>query len=339
MGPAERMRALTIRGPAGLRVSVAVAAVAVAALSLGIVWTAQHGTAVPTPGDSGDVVEVGVVQGQSIPAYLAAARRELAGLTDPSAPPAGDTWALASLDNYVPPGRLPGLLGGAGVAQVYARVPLPGVHTQVVRIPVYRLPADVTAGMAAAAQQRDQEQAEYLRLSGKLTGGGPNDERARHAYDAAARAAAAEATAYRSGCACVFAAVIRAAPAVLQQIADRPGVRVVDPAPEVHSLDSTEFRAPLPEESGTVPVDPSPTPTPVPTGTPGIASPGAAPLVSSLGLPVKPVKSNSPRGSDPVAPDPSATAPEERSAVASAPGTSAAQAVPQAVVSLPPVAS
>ena len=39
--------------------------------------------------------------------------------------------------------------------------------------------------------------------------------------------------------------MIRAAPAVLQQIADRPGVRVVDPAPEVRSLDSTEFRVPL----------------------------------------------------------------------------------------------
>jgi hypothetical protein len=329
VGPAERMRALTIRGPSGLRVSLAVAAVAIAALSLGVVWTAQHGAAAPTPGDSGDVVEVGVVEGQSVPTYLAAARHELAVLTNPSAPPAGDTWALVSLDNYVPPSRLPGLLDRAGVAQVYARVPLPGVQTQVVRIPVYRLPGDVSAGMVAAARQRDQEQAEYLRLSGRLNGQGPTTDRARHAYDAAAQAAGAEATAYRSGCACVFAAVIRAAPAVLQQIADRPGVRVVDPAPEVHSLDSTEFRAPLPEQSGTVPDEPSQTPTPVPTGTPGIASPAATPIVSSLGLPVKPVKSDSPRGSVPVAPDPSASAPEERSAVASAPGASAAQPVPR----------
>lgn len=329
------MRALTIRGPAGLRVSIAVAVVAVVALSLGVIWTARHDSALPAPGDSGDLVEVGVVEGQSIPAYLATSRRELAAMTDPSAPAAGDTWALASLDGYEPPARLPELLGGAGVAQVYARVPLPGVRTQVVRIPVYRLPEDVTAGMAAAARQRDQEQAEYLQLSGKLSGEGPTSDRARTAYDAAARSAGAEATAYRSGCACVFAAVIRAAPAVLRQIADRPGVRVVDPAPEVHSLDSTEFRAPLPEQSGTVPDEPSQTPTPVPTGTPGIASPGAAPLVSSLGLPVKPVKSDSPRGSVPVALDPSAAAPEESTAVASAPGASAAQGV----LSNPPVTS
>jgi hypothetical protein len=321
------MRALTIRGPAGLRVSIAVAVLALVALALGVVWTAQQNDAVPTPGGSGDLVEVGVVEGQSIPGYLAASRRELADLADPSAPPAGATWALASLDNYVPPDRLPALLGEAGVAQVYARVPLPGVQTQVVRIPVYRLPADVTAGMLAAARQRDQEQAEYLRLGGQSGGAGPTSERARRAYEAAARAAGAEAVAYRSGCACVFAAVVRAAPVVLQQIADRPGVRVVDPAPEVHSLDSTEFRAPLPEQAGTVPDQSGRTPTPVPTGTPGIASPAAAPLVSSLGLPVKPVKmkpvemepvkSDSPRGSRRVESDPSATAAEERSAVVS----------------------
>ena len=337
MGPAERMRALTIRGPAGqgdrgLRVSIAVAAVAVVTLLLAVIWTAQRNSGVPTPGDSGDLVEVGVVQGQSVPSYLQAARRELAALTDPSAPPSGDTWALVSLDAYVPPGRLPALLAGAGVAQVYARVPLPAVQTQVVRIPVYRLPQDVTAGMAAAALQRDQEQAAYVQLSGQLEGDGPNEERARRAYGAAAATAGAEANAYRAGCACVFAAVVRAAPAGLQQIADRPGVRVVDPAPEVHSLDNTEFRAPLPEQSGTVPDEPTQTPTPVPTGTAGIASPAVAPLVSSLGLPVT---SDSSRGSRPAAPDPSATAPEERTAVASAPGASAAQAVAGA----PPVAS
>jgi hypothetical protein len=322
------MRALTIRGPAGLRVSVAVAVIAVAALSAGVIWTAQRDGVAPAPGGSDDLVEVGVVQGQSVPTYLAASRKELAALTDPSAPPAGDTWALVSLDAYVPAGRLPALLAGSGVAQVYARVPLPGVQTQVVRIPVYRLPQDVTAGMAAAAAERDQEQAEYRRLSGGLAGDGPNEERARRAYESAAQAAAAEAAAYRSDCGCVFAAVIRAAPPVLQQIAGRPGVRVVDPAPEVHSLDSTEFRPPLPEQTGLATATPTPAPTPVPTGPASIASPAAAPIVSSLGLPVTSVKSDSPPEPRSVVPDLSATASEERTAVASASGASTAQTVP-----------
>jgi hypothetical protein len=332
VGPAGRTRALTIRGPAGLHGWIAAAAVTVVTLSLGVIWTARHDGGTPTPADSGDLVEVGVVQGQSVAAYLRASRQELAALTDPSAPAAGDTWALVSLDAYVPPGRLPALLAGAGVAQVYARVPLPAVQTQVIRIPVYRLPQDVTAGMAAAALQRDQEQAEYLRLGERFKGEGPNEERARRAYGAAASAAGAEATAYRSGCACVFAAVIRAAPAGLRTIADRPGVRVVDPAPEVRSLDNTEFRAPLPEQSGTVPDERTQTPAPVPTGTPGIASPTTTPLVSSLGLPVT---SNSSRRLSFSTPDPSATASEERRAVASASGASAAQRVP----STSPVAS
>jgi hypothetical protein len=278
------MRELTIRGPVGLRVAIAVATASVAALLIGVIWAEQREA--PRGGDTGDLVQVGVVQGQSISGYLGEARRELAGLTNPSAPAAGDTWALVSLDAYVPPERLPAMLSGAAVAQVYARVPLAGVHTQVVRLPIYRLPADVTAGMLEAALQRDQEQAEYLQLSRRLQGDGVNVERARRAYGVAAATAAAEAAAYRSGCACVFAAVIRAAPAGLQAIADRPGVRVVDPAPEIRSLDHTEFRPPLPEQSGTVQDDATQTAKPVPTGGSGIASHTAAPLLSSLGVSV-----------------------------------------------------
>ena len=318
MWPAGRMRDLTIRGPVGLRVMIAVAVASVAALLLGVLWAAQRDA--PPAGNSDDLVLVGVVQGQSIPGYLSSAGRELAALTDPSAPAAGDTWALVSLDTYVPPERLPGLLAGAAVAQVYARVPLAGAHTQVVRIPAYRLPGDVTAGMLDAALQRDREQAQYLELSRRLQGDGISVERARWAYSAAAATAAAEAAAYRSGCACAFAAVVHAAPAGLQAIADRPGVRAVDPAPEIRSLDRTEFCPPLPEQSGTVPDDATQSPKPVPTGGSGIATHTASPLLSSLGVPVT---TNSSDGSD-SDPDSPATAPEERTAVTSALNASAA---------------
>ena len=285
MWPAGRMQELTIRGPVGLRVMIAVATASVAALLIGVIWAEQQSDPPPAGGPD-DLVQVGVVQGQSVASYIGASRRELAALTDPSAPAAGDTWALVSLDTYVPPDRLPAMLPGAAVAQVYARVPLAGAHTQVVRIPVYQLPGDVTAGMLDAALQRDQEQAEYLQLSRRLQGDGANVERARRAYGVAAATAAAEAAAYRSGCACVFAAVVRAAPAGLQAIADGPGVRVVDPASEIRSLDHTEFRPPLPEQAGIVPDDAARTAKPVPTGGSGIASHTAAPLLSSLGVPV-----------------------------------------------------
>lgn len=311
MWPAGRMREMAIRGPLGLRVMIAVATVSVGALLVGVLWAARPGAS--PSGDTDDLLQVGVVQGQSIPGYLGASRRELAALTDPASPAAGDTWALVSLDTYVPPERLPSTLAGAAVAQVYVRVPMANAHTQVVRLPVFRLPGDVTAGMLDAALQRDQEQAEYLQLSRRLQGDGGDVERARGAYSVAAATAAAEAAAYRSGCACAFAAVVRAAPRWLQAIADRPGVRVVDPAPEIRGLDRTEFCPPLPEQSGVVAEDTTGSATPVPTDGSGIASHTAAPLLSSLGVRVT---SNSSGGAD-SGPDPSATAPEERTVVAS----------------------
>jgi hypothetical protein len=219
------------------------------------------------------------------------------------------------------PGALPGLFDGAAVAQVYTRVPLVGRHTQVVRIPVYRLPADVMSGMLDAALQRDRERAEYEQLGRRVIGDGPNAERAREAYRSAAATAGAEADAYRSGCACVFAAVVRAAPAALQVVADRSGVRVVDPAPEVRQLDRTEFRPPLPEQDGTIPAEPSGSPIPVPNDGSAIASRTPSPILSSPGLPVT---SDSPASLDPL-PDPSAAAPEERTAVPSGTDASAAQ--------------
>ena len=76
------------------------------------------------------------LQGQTVGGYLRSSATALGALTDPSAPASADTWALVSLTDYAPPGALAGLLEGSVVAQVYARVPIAGAHTQVVRIPV-----------------------------------------------------------------------------------------------------------------------------------------------------------------------------------------------------------
>ena len=317
MSPAEPVRQ-PVLGLVALRALIGLAVISAFALLLAAIWASHRDDA--SPGAPGELVQVGVVEGQAVSGYLGNSHAELAALTDPSAPPSGATWALVSLDEYVPPGALQPMFDGAAVAQVYTRVPLVGRHTQVVRIPVYRLPADVMSGMLDAALQRDREQAEYRQLGRRVTGDGPNAARARQAYAAAADTAGAEADAYRSGCACVFAAVVRAAPAALQVVADRPGVRVVDPAPEVRQLDRAEFRPPLPEQEGTIPAEPSGSPIPVPNDGSAIASRTPAPILSSSGLPVT---SDSPASADPL-PDPSAAAPEERTAVPSASNVSAA---------------
>jgi hypothetical protein len=310
-----------VRVAAAVRVAAGIAAVSAGVLLLGALWVSQRETT-PTA-DPGDMIRVGVVSGQSVGVYLDHSRAELAALTDPSAPVPGDTWALVSLDSYVSPWKLPAVLEGAPTVQVYARVPLPAARTAVIRIPVYSLPGDLLSGMLAAASQRDQEQAEYEQLSRRL-GDGAGQERARRAYDSAAATAAAEASAYRAGCSCLFGAVVRAAPAVLREIAERPGVRAVDPAPEVRSLDRTEFCPPLPEQDGTVPDDRNASPISVPNGASAVASHTPTPILSSSGLAVT---STSAAGSDPRS-DPSATAPQDRAAVPSTTDASAAQEAP-----------
>ncbi|KUL24890.1 hypothetical protein ADL15_42135 [Actinoplanes awajinensis subsp. mycoplanecinus] len=284
MGP-HRLRAVLVRfggGSLRLQIMTGVALAATAVLVLAVAWAGHSGG--PAGEDPGDVVRVGVVEGQSVAGYLDSAQRELSMLADPSGPAAGDTWALISLRDYAAPDRLPALLDGALVAQVYARVPLPDTRTQVSLIPVYRWPGDVTAGMLDAALVRDQEQADYLRLERSLTGDDQRQTRLRATYANAARTAAQEAAAYRSGCSCVFAAVVRATPATLDDIASRAAVRAVDPAPEVRTLDRTEFRPPLPEERGTVSAEPSAVP--VPTVAPDVASTSPARLPSSIGITV-----------------------------------------------------
>ena len=132
----------------------------------------------------------------------------------------------------------------------------------------------------------------------------------RRAYDSAAQTAASEAAAYRAHCACDFAAVVRAAPAVLEQLAARAEVRVVDPAPEVRSLDRTEFRPVLPEQTTTVPDDEERGVPAVPSRSRSVAPVSPAPLPSSTGATVT---SASPDG-PPVGPDPSAPAVQESTA-------------------------
>ncbi|MEV4637227.1 hypothetical protein AB0J80_07730 [Actinoplanes sp. NPDC049548] len=326
MPPAARALLRAGWGPVRLRLLTGLTLASVVAVLVTVVLITDRGPDGRSP--AGDVVRVGVVEGQSVSGYLRSSQNELAALLPASgAPTAGQTWALVSLADYYAPDKLAAPLDGAAIAQVYARAPLPNVRTPVVRIPVYRMPQDVVAGMLNAAVARDQEQADYRKLSEELKGDGVNEVRLRGAYDSAAQTAAAEAAAYRAHCACIFAAVIRADPAVLERIAGRPEVRVVDPAPEVRQLDRTEFRPVLPEQTTTVPDDDTSV-SPVPSQLVTVAPADPAPLPSSSGTGVT---SASPTGSA-RAPGSSATAPEESAAVPSAPPADPGPDVPSSAV-------
>jgi hypothetical protein len=257
------------------------------------------------------VARVGVVDGQSIPAYLASSRSELARLVADRAAP---TYALVSLKAYLAPDRLAAALAGVGVDLVYTRVPLPGRQTEITQIPVGRVPADVVAGMAAVAGRKDQEAATYAALSAKLTGDGAQERRLRAVYAGSAQLAVDEAAAYRARCSCVYAAVVQGAPAALAGVADRPEVRVVDPAPEVRRVDQAVFLPPLPEQTGVVhlPADrmtrptpnaeprrdrPARTDHPAPAGTPSPAPSSAAAQPSRSGQLSPSAAARSPVGS------------------------------------------
>jgi hypothetical protein len=272
---------------AGTRIMTGLAIAAAATLLVTVIWLAEPDPPVVSPPP--DVVRVGLLEGQSVRGYLDSSHDELAELNRSGR--VADTWALVTLGAYVRPDRLPPILTGIAVAQVYARAPLADAPTPVVRIPAYRIPQDVLDGMRATAVLRDQERADYLQLLRRVNGDTPSDSRLRQAYATAAQVAAAEAVAYRSGCACVFAAVVRASPAALTGLAGRPGVRAVDPAPEVGTLNGVEFDPPLPEQR----VEPEPAGS-GPPSSPPVAPATATPVPSSLGARDMSAPPDTPRG-------------------------------------------
>ncbi|MFE9690015.1 hypothetical protein [Micromonospora sp. NPDC005806] len=225
----------------------------------------------------GEVTRVGVADGDRIPDYLRAASTELTALATPASPGPGD-YALVSFAAYLTPAQAATALGATPVSGVVARVPLPGRQTEIVRIAAMRVPDDVVAGMAEVAARKDREAADYrARAAAPAASADPELHRV---YVTGAAVAAREAAAYRAGCACVYAAVVRDTPAALRALAGRSGVRVVDPAPEMVRLDRTVFSPPLPEQRD-VARPPADTALADPTGGPGKgSSPEAAPTVN-----------------------------------------------------------
>ncbi|GIF76921.1 hypothetical protein [Asanoa siamensis] len=271
----DRLRRPT--GHTGLLTAVAL--VSVTAVLATAVWVAERPHDTPQPGD---VVRVGVPDGISVPSYLAESRRELDalpahGFTE------GDPYALVMFSAYLAPDRLPTVLADAPVSEVFTRVPLPGMQTQIARMPVRHVPDDVVAGMIRFAERKEREAHDYQERAAEVVGT-PDEEKLRPVYETAARVAIAEATAYRTHCSCIYAAVLRAAAPDLKRLAARPGVRAVDPAPEVRSLDRAVFLPPLPDPDGPEttpgptapppsPVEPTVSPEPAPTEPPGEEAP------------------------------------------------------------------
>jgi hypothetical protein len=234
-------------GPLRLRLLTTVALLCSAAVLVTAVWAADRRPSVDQT--LGEVTRVGVEQGQSIPGYVESSRGELRALL--AAGPAESTrqtYALVTMSAYLAPDRLTPVLTGVSVSEVFSRLWRPGTQTQIVRIPASRIPEDVVAGMLQVAERKDQEVRDYQERSAAVTGDGVPARDLRRWYESGARVASDEATAYRAGCSCVYAAVVRGEPVALERIAARSEIRAVDPAPEVRRLERTVFSPPFPEQ-------------------------------------------------------------------------------------------
>ena len=243
-------------GPGRRRVVASTALIGCAVLVVAAVWSTDERARPVDDHGGGPVVRVGVNDGASIPAYVDASARELAGLAERPAGAATPVWALVSLSAYLEPAPVAAAAGGAAPVRAYARVPLPRTRTDIARLDVAALPADLDAAMDRTAEDKQAEAAEFATLAAKLNGTSSKEKEERTTYETAQQAAAREADQYRKHCACVYALVVRAVPADLLALASRPGVRAVDPAPEIGDLSRAVFLPPFPEQYGTAgPVD------------------------------------------------------------------------------------
>jgi hypothetical protein len=242
-GPAEPLRG----GNRRARVLGAVASLGV----LAVVGTALYVTTdTPRPDLTvGQAVRVGAAEGEQVSLYTDRARAELQALVSAGTT---ETYALVSLRGYSTPGTVAPLLTGVETVRAFVRLPLEGVQTPIVSFGVRRPAVDVPAAMARVAAEREATAREDEKTAAGLSGDDPKERQLREFYTGNARLDRAEAQAYRDGCACVYAVVVRATPVRLAELAGRAGVRVVDPAPEVQRLDRTVFLPLLPEHTTVV---------------------------------------------------------------------------------------
>ncbi|MGH3714003.1 MAG: hypothetical protein ACRDT4_11170 [Micromonosporaceae bacterium] len=305
--PLGRALAWCMRGAIRRKVLLTGGVIAAFGLLVASVWAAHQPPTSPT--QVGYVVRVGVAEGQSVSSYAADADRELDALAERGS---GEAYALVSFTTYLAPDRFATVLSELAVHRGYTRAVLPDVQTDVVEITIGAMPGDLRTGMVTVADRKATEAESYRRDAAKLTGTSEVEREHRDSYLAKAEAADLEAEAYRQLCSCLYGAVVRAEPRVLDRLAGVGGVRTVDPAPELKDLDHAVFTPPLPDYLDNPGPDASGQPSSSPSGTPP-ESPSTDPSPSSP-TPSLPSPSGSASSGPPSSGDtqsPSADDPEE----------------------------
>ncbi|WP_435591895.1 hypothetical protein [Nocardia sp. bgisy118] len=161
--------------------------------------------------------------------YLVRARDSLSGAD------ADQHWALVSFTEPVTPQSIPAHSGGLRIGQVLHRVPIPGVQTPLVAVPVPAGDAVAVASADAAAWQIQDQ------LESTVT----SDERYTRIMTVAM-------SRLREGCACTVGLVVRGTLPELRNLASVDGIRAVEALPADAVAGHFAVSPLLPEHTETV---------------------------------------------------------------------------------------
>lgn len=204
---------------------------------------------------------LGPAVGVVVDDYLAQARA--AAVEASRERPDVEHLALVSLSEYALPGQIAPLVEGLQPLRAYLRVP--GTQpTEVLSVEVAALEGDLSAVYAATADRKAEDAAE-LRVLAESIGQDPAQQQFQQFYRDAADVAARESEAYRTGCACLFAVVVRGPAALLASLPALSGVRGVELAAPGTELVELRVQPLAPEQTGTV--EPAADPRPQVPGT------------------------------------------------------------------------
>lgn len=208
--------------------------------------------AAPTGGGS---PAVGPTPGTDLAAYLPGRQQEL--LARAGDGPDDAATAVVSLAAYARPGELAGLLGeGVTLRGVFVHVAVQeaGVVTPtpagLLSLDPGASPAD---GLARLAEDLERQATDNQRQADSITQiFNPATQEQKDLFLREARVQRLEARTLREGGPCLYGAVLTATAGRLAALSVRPGVRLVDPAPEGLDPGRVRARALLPEDRDTV---------------------------------------------------------------------------------------
>jgi len=188
-----------------------------------------------------EIVRIGPTSGEQVEGYVDRAGTALANAGS------GSVLALVSLTAYQKPTDLVATLSTYQVKRVYARVPADGIQTRLDSYPVITAAVDIPAGMRSLALRRAQEAAREKAEAARIT-----DPAKRKLATDNALISQGEAAAYQDGCGCLYGAVVSAPADRLQELSQKPGIRVVEPAPAGTEIARAVFVPLQPEQTDVV---------------------------------------------------------------------------------------